>query len=378
MTATVGGFGCIVLLLVTRRFGLAFPVHQFPNQPGIVETATSRSYSTTALNQKTNNDSDNDSDNEQGTIVERCFDAFNQRDLNSIMDCFADDCRYEDTLFQGSAVGKQDLKRRFQHALETTNLLLPSSKVIVDNVAWDPSTGKLGARWHIEMDDHGRRTRLPFSQGCSFYTTNLETGRIQSGFRVMESPFKPDDAIFNALIVPTKMMEALSPAPTLSSPSSSSSSSSSFGNQSKPNNQQFRSIIERAYDGWNRRDIDAAVACFTDDVFYEDTLYLKPMQGKEALRNHYRRVANQLPRICTIVLDDLVESPTNGNIGIRWHLAVDDDRNLLQGWSRGCSMYTTDPETGLITTGFDVTETPFKVNGQGLDLLLSPLQMLKF
>ena len=179
MTATVGGFGCIVLLLVTRRFGLAFPVHQFPNQPGIVETATSRSYSTTALNQKTNNDSDNDSDNEQGTIVERCFDAFNQRDLNSIMDCFADDCRYEDTLFQGSAVGKQDLKRRFQHALETTNLLLPSSKVIVDNVAWDPSTGKLGARWHIEMDDHGRRTRLPFSQvGRLTHTPILDGIRI--------------------------------------------------------------------------------------------------------------------------------------------------------------------------------------------------------
>ena len=105
----------------------------------------------------------------------------------------------------------------------------------------------------------------------------------------METPFKSDDAVFNALIVPIKMMEALSPKDTSPLPASP--------------DQEFGSIIERTYDGWNRRDtIDADMECFSDDMVLEDTLYVGAISGKEALRKHYDRVANQLPRVCTIVL----------------------------------------------------------------------------
>jgi ketosteroid isomerase-like protein len=298
-----------------------------------------------------------DQDDDQRTsIIEKCFDAFNRRDLNGMVDCFTDDCQYEDTIFEGKAVGKQDIRRRFERSLH----FLPPFNVVTDNVACDPTTGKVGCQWHLETENG---MTLPFSRGTSFYTTDLDTGLIQTGFRVMETPFKPDDVVFNALIVPTKIMEALSSKDT--SPILPASQ-----------NQEFGSIIERAYDGWNRRDIDAAIECFTDDIILEDTLYFNTISGKEALRKHYDRVANQLPRVCTIVLDEIAESPSNGNIGIRWHLQVENS-NLLEGWSRGCSMYTTDPKNGLVKSGIDITESPFKVNERGLDLLLSPLQILR-
>jgi hypothetical protein len=297
-----------------------------------------------------------DKDHDQGTsIVEKCFDAFNRRDLDGVVDCFTDDCQYEDTIFEGKTVGKQGVRRSFERSLDS---LLPFN-VVTDNMACDPATGKIGCQWHLETENG---TTLPFSRGASFYTTNIDTGLIQTCFRVMETPFKPDDVVFNALIAPTKIMEALSPKDTSPIPASP--------------NQEFGSIIERAYDGWNRRDIDAAMECFTDDMVLEDTLYVNSISGKERLRKHYDRVASQLPRVCTIVLDEIAESPSNGNIGIRWHLQVENS-NLLEGWSRGCSMYTTDHETGLVKSGIDITESPFKVNKQGLDLLLSPLQILR-
>lgn len=53
-------------------------------------------------------------------------------------------------------------------------------------------------------------------------------------------------------------------------------------------------------------------------------------------------------------LDEIAESPYNGNIGgIRWYLQVENS-NLLDGWSRGCSVYTTDQKSGgLVKSGID-------------------------
>jgi ketosteroid isomerase-like protein len=302
----------------------------------------------------------------QSSIVENCFDAFNQRDLDAVMDCFEETVSYEDTIFEGGATNKKELRARFQRAMETF-----PPKVIVDEIASCPTSGKVGARWHLEIDNFsGSNTPLPFSKGCSFYTTNLKTGLIETGFRVMETPLKPDDAIFNLLMVPTKVMERLSPSPA-----------SSRIDDDKNEPEEFPSIIDKAYWRWNKRDMNGAVECFSDNMYLEDTLYLKPIQGKEALRKHYARIAEQVPSICKIVLDDIAQDPVNGNIAARWHLEVknddNNDINLLEGWSRGCSMYTTDPDTGLIRSGLDVTESPVKVNEAGLNLLLSPLQLLK-
>jgi hypothetical protein len=205
----------------------------------------------------------------QSSIVENLFDAFNHRDLDALMDCFEETVSYEDTMFEGGANNKKELRARFQRAMETF-----PPKVIVDEIASCPTSGKLGGRWHLEIDNFlgtSTSTTLPFSKGCSFYTTNLKSGLIQTGFRVMETPLMPDDAIFNLLMVPTKLMERLSPSPA-----------SSRIDKNEP--KEFPSILDKAYWRWNKRDMNGSVECFSDNIYLEDTLYLKPIQGKEALR----------------------------------------------------------------------------------------------
>mmetsp|Transcript_2555 Transcript_2555/g.3404 ORF Transcript_2555/g.3404 Transcript_2555/m.3404 type:complete len:395 (+) Transcript_2555:106-1290(+) len=304
------------------------------------------------------------------SMVEQCFDAFNRRDLEGMLACFADNCQYEDTMFQSKAVGKRELKNRFERAMYT----FPGSvEIVTDQIAFDPVTGKIGAQWHLQDSNIGNQLR--FTRGCSFYTTNRDTGLIATGFRVMETPFKPDDLIFNALNLPLKLLETLSPSPTTKASSTSP-------------NQEFDSIVEQMFDGWNRRDMDAAVECFTNDVTLIDTLYIQPIQGREALRQHFSRVANQVPRICEIQVDDIAVCPTTGNVGVIWHLeagsgggegGVDNNspfQKILEGWSRGCSMYTTDAGTGLLKSGIDITEAPIKINEPRLDTLLTPFKLL--
>jgi hypothetical protein len=68
--------------------------------------------------------------------------------------------------------------------------------------------------------------------------------------------------------------------------------------------------------------MDSAVECFSDDIVLEDTLYVDPIQGKYALLSQKAAVAAQIPPEWKNVIDDIVEDPTNGNIGVRWHLEV--------------------------------------------------------
>ena len=290
---------------------------------------------------------------ENPSIVQQCFDAFNNQDLDLMMDCFEEDCNYEDTLFdKGIRGSKTELRTSFQRILDTG---FPP-KVVLDKIASCSETGKIGTQWHLET---GSGIQLPFSKGCSFYTTNPNTGKIQTGFRVMESPLKPDDAIFNLLIIPLKIAESFS------------SVSTSNGNfQIGPD----ASIVEKAYHRWNDRDMEGAAKCFSDNAVLEDTLYFNPIRGNKALKEHYARIASQLPNTCKIFFDDIVVDQVSGNnIATLWHLESGSSE-MLSGWSRGCSMYSTSLETGLITSGLDVTESPAKVNEPVFDLLLKPFQ----
>ena len=137
-------------------------------------------------------------------------------------------------------------------------------------------------------------------------------------------------------------------------------------------------IIEQYFDAWNSRDMESALACFTDDCIYqtEDPVFVDSFKGKEALREHLTKNAKSLPPSCRIVLDSIAADSSNGNIGTRWHLEV----NGLQIPNlRGCSMYTTDPQTKLLKSGFDVTEAPVKIPRQAISftqLLQIPAQRL--
>ena len=120
--------------------------------------------------------------------------------------------------------------------------------------------------------------------------------------------------------------------------------------------------------------MESALACFTDDCTYhtEDPVFVDQLVGKTALRQHLVKNANALPASCQIVLDKMAQDVINGNIGASWHLEVN---GMALPNLRGCSMYTTDPATGLLQTGYDVTEAPIKIPSHALSLLAGPVKL---
>jgi len=126
-------------------------------------------------------------------------------------------------------------------------------------------------------------------------------------------------------------------------------------------------IVEKYFDAWNRRDMAAAVDCFTDNCSYEDTQYAGAFQGREELRKHLYRVSSALPKSFKFIIDDTAVDNKKKKIGVQWH--VENNGKPLP-FTRGCSFYQLNQEGVLISSGFDVPEpAPFKPGGVGLNLL---------
>jgi len=113
--------------------------------------------------------------------------------------------------------------------------------------------------------------------------------------------------------------------------------------------------------------MNSAVECFTEDCTYDDTQYPEPFQGKPALRKHLLKVAANLPQSFQFVIDDLAVSNNGEKVGVQWH--VENNGEQLP-FTRGCSFYTCDLDTGLIQSGFDVPEPAgIKPGSAGLNVL---------
>jgi ketosteroid isomerase-like protein len=318
-------------------------------------------------------------------IVQECYAAWNRRDMKSVVACFDDDFQYQDSLYFGIFTkNKDELERHLTHQMD----LLPSnSQLIVDHIANDSVRGTIAAQWHVatmndsETDGNSAKKQttaataitVPFTKGVSFYTINRQTGLIATGYRVSEMLVKPNKQSVNRItsfmsssLFPQEKQQELVGDESSSDPSSSSSSKSP-------------SIIERYFEAWNRRDFDAAVDCFVNDCTYqtEDPVFVDALIGKPALREHLVKNAASLPPSCQIILDQMAMDASA--IGICWHLQFEP----FNGFSvvelpnlRGCSMYTIDPVTGLLKTGFDVIESPIKLPRQVLPFLEFPARLL--
>jgi len=281
------------------------------------------------------------------SIVQECYDAWNKRDMNGVVNCFDDSFQYQDGQYLGKIGNKQEL---LQHFTRQIDLLPPKSRLVVDHIAEDTINGNIAAQFHIERSDG---STVPFTKGVSFYTT--KNGRITSGFRVLEMLVKPSKNSVSGMI---------SLIPTLSG-------NDSTGSTTTPSIESKNSIIEEYFEAWNKRDMEKALSCFVEDCIYqtEDPVFVGTFVGKTALREHLTKNAAVLPSSCQIILDSIAVDKRNGNIGTKWHLEVNGVGipNL-----RGCSMYTTDPATGLLTSGFDVTEAPVKLPKTSLPFLWAP------
>ena len=49
---------------------------------------------------------------------------------------------------------------------------------------------------------------------------------------------------------------------------------------------QLIAIAEGLFDGWNRQDVEAVVACYTDDLVYRDPNTRGAVEGAEAMRRY--------------------------------------------------------------------------------------------
>ena len=123
--------------------------------------------------------------------------------------------------------------------------------------------------------------------------------------------------------------------------------------------------IGRYFEAWNARDMDAACAQFSDECEYEDTQYAGAFTGNEALKAHLNKCADNLPPSFRFVIDEVADG--GSTVGVQWH--VENNGQPLP-FTRGCSIYKADPETGLLVSGFDVPEpAPFKPGSASLQLL---------
>ena len=299
------------------------------------------------------------------SVAQRCYEAWNNGQMNDAVSCFSDNFTYDDGQYLGTITDKSILKRTFER---NSQLFPPNSKMIIDNIAIDPINGNIGSCWHVEREDG---TTVPLTRGCSFYTIDEESGLIKSGFKVSEMLVKPSKSFSNNLVnSSSKLIQA----------SESLGEGSNKPEQSTINQleeQESKSIIEQYFQAWNDRDMDAALDCFTDNCTYqtEDPVFVDTFRGKDALREHLLKNAATLPSSCQIILDDLAIDLENGTFGVKWHLEVNEVAipNL-----RGCSMYTMDMDTGLLKSGYDVTEAPVKFPEFVQELFAVPFGKLLF
>ena len=128
------------------------------------------------------------------------------------------------------------------------------------------------------------------------------------------------------------------------------------------------------FDSWNKRDMQAAIDLFSEDVIYEDTVYPDVFENREALRSHLLRVADALPESFQFVVDDFSSGPDDAEkIGVKWH--VESNGKPLP-FTRGVSFYTFDA-AGKIKSGFDLVEPSFKPGDATLALLSLASKVLK-
>ncbi len=52
----------------------------------------------------------------------------------------------------------------------------------------------------------------------------------------------------------------------------------------------YEALIERFLKAWNDQDVEAVVACYTDDLYYRDPNTRGPIENPEAMRRYLRKL----------------------------------------------------------------------------------------
>ena len=287
------------------------------------------------------------------TPVEQLIDAINNRNADKASQFLAEECTLTDTLYYDPPIeGRAAIRRHI--ALEG-GAFDPSQMRIIDEIAVGADGTTICTQWHTEQNDQ----EMENMRGCSFYTIDGQSNQITSIMDVPEPKSKPGDSGLALLDKASQIIDK-----TGVGYAEKVTTSAANGNAGATS-------VERYFDAWNRRDMQAAVECFADECTYEDTQYDYAFEGKEKLEQHLLRVADCLPTSFAFVVDNLAITADKTKVGVQWHLENGDGETLP--FTRGVSFYKLDAKTGLIVEGFDVPE-PAVVKPGSLNLLANTLQ----
>ena len=263
----------------------------------------------------------------------------NEGKLNDALGFFAEDCSFDFSSFSKPCVGLDALERRLRLMKDVGE----NKKIMVEECISDKRV--VSVKFRIEnYSDPSRRTR-----GSAFFVSNDE-GLIQNGFWVQESSIKGGESGLNLLRGASRILAlpGLNPA---------KNASLSCSQDLTKNIRTWCAPVEY-FAAWNRRDIEAAVDLFDDDITYDDTAFPNPFVGKEAAKRHLLLCAECFPNTFTFEVEDVID--TGKTVCIKWHVANNGEE---LPFTRGLSFYKIN-SFGKIRDGIDFVEPAvFKFGG---------------
>ena len=197
------------------------------------------------------------------TSVEQLIDAINNRDAATAAQLLSEDCTLTDTLYYDPPIeGRAAIRRHF--ALEG-GAFDPSQMRIIDEIAVGADGSTICTQWHTER---GGQT-VENERGCSFYTLDVQSNQITSMLHVPEPKSKPGDSGLALLDKASQIIDKTGVG--YAEKAIAAATNANAGATS----------VERYFDAWNRRDMEAAVECFADECTYKDTQYDYAFEGKK-------------------------------------------------------------------------------------------------
>jgi hypothetical protein len=192
-------------------------------------------------------------------------------------------------------------------------------------------------------------------RGCAFGELDPTNNKLRRIEWLAESSVKGGAVNLQILSQASKVIAFLN------SNNNTSVATNSNSARENSNNQQSKTTIpEHYFNAWNKRNMDAAVALFADQVTYDDTAFSQPFVGKENLRNHLLLCADALPTTFAFQIDAAVAS--SSSVATKWH--VENNGQRLP-FTQGISFYKLDRRSGgeRITDGIDFVEPSLKLGG---------------
>mmetsp|Transcript_27084 Transcript_27084/g.62932 ORF Transcript_27084/g.62932 Transcript_27084/m.62932 type:complete len:178 (+) Transcript_27084:68-601(+) len=117
------------------------------------------------------------------------------------------------------------------------------------------------------------------------------------------------------------------------------------------------------WDGMNRRDVEHALAQFSDDIQFQDLLFPSDKRGKKELRQHFETCLEGFPAGLRFEIDEVSKDSGDGMCGMYWH--CETEAGDAFPFSRGLSFYKVNAE-GKICFAREIPEPAVKPGSMGL------------